>query len=663
VRPGRDAVREALALLAGLSPAAQLAAALRRLEGGGGPLASLPARGELDPLGPGRGAGDGAAPGDALDGRLLEAIAARALGGRHGAVFTPAPEARLLAAFGLAHAGARRGRLAPPDLLARLLAGAPDAEAAASLDGLAVLDPACGGGALLVAAERLARACGARLRLHGLDLSPLAARATAARLGFLGAWARVRRADATSARWPRADLVLGNPPFLRHEAIPPALKRRAAAESGLPLQADLSAHLAALALRRAPVVALVLPRAILTARSAQPFLAEAASRGGFALRLRSRAAGSFAASIDTLLVVWVAGGPEEPAAEASVPLDRLRDRELLALSATHGSRRAALRGRIAATAPGLAARRGRASPGRQEAPSAPRPGRRAPGLAEAVRLDAVCDVRFGLKTGCNAFFHLLPADPGRFRSDLLGEVALAASDVVPLLFSLREARAPELLAPSRVLFRPAGEPSPAALRYLARGEAAGVHLRPTCASRSPWWRIAPGRAPAPLLYPAKVGARAFAVLNEAGLHEDKKWHALFPRGVPAWQLALALSASPVRLAIDEGARQLTGAQAIADVDCRVLAAAPVPRPEALGALADPLAELRAALARDEVTTDLAAMLARPAQRELDLVVGRALGLTSREVERARAALRDRVAARLEHAAAVRARGGATGRAG
>jgi hypothetical protein len=56
-----------------------------------------------------------------------------------------------------------------------------------------------------------------------------------------------------------------------------------------------------------------------------------------------------------------------------------------------------------------------------------------------------------------------------------------------------------------------------------------------------------------------------------------------------------------------------------------------------------------------VTTDLAAMLARPAQRSLDLLVGRALGLTAREVEASRAALLDRVEARLAHGAATRRR--------
>jgi hypothetical protein len=610
-----------MAALEGLPPDAQLEAAVARLRGlPGGPLAALPVGAEDRP------------DETRLDGALLDALCARALAGARGAVFTPAAEARLLAAHGLAAAAARLGGPAAPDALAALFAGVRRADLARALEGLAVLDPACGAGALLVQAALLARAQGAALALHGRDVAPLAARAAAARLALLGAPADVTPGDALSAPWPRADLVLANPPFLRHEAIPAAEKAAAARVSGLSRQADLSAHLAALALRRAPVAALVWPRALDVSRSAEPLLADARARGGFVLRLRSRAAGSFAASVDTLLAVWAEGAADAGEAEAAVPLGALDPAELVALA------------------------RGGSGPRLRRLP------RRAPPRAGAVRLGDVCEVRFGTKSGCNAFFHLRPAGAGRFVSRLAGEVALGEGDVVPLLASLREARAPALASPARVLFRPLGRgaaaepraaPSAAARRYVARGEAAGVHARATCAARAPWWLLQPGRGPAPVLYPAKVSARAFAFLNRAGLWEDKKWHALFPRALEPWQLAALLCATPLRLAVDEGARQLTGAQAIADVDCRVLAAAPFPAPGAIAGAARALHAAFAALAEDPVSTDVRAMLARPAQRELDLVAGALLGLSAAEVEAGRAALAERIAGRLAHAAGTR----------
>ncbi len=607
----KSARERALAAIAHLAPEAQLHEAVCRLGGASkGPLGGIPAGSERDPS-TGR-----------IDGALLEAICVRALAGARGAVFTPLSEARFLAAFGLAHAASRRGGPPPPEGVARLLSGDACPPLARALDGAVVLDPACGAGALLAAADALARGVGARLALRGIDVAPLAVQAARARLGLLGARAAVRRADALAASWPAADLVLANPPFLRHESLPRAEKALAAGASGLSRQADLSAHLAQLAIRRAPVAALVWPRALDVSRSAEPLLADARARGGFVLRLRSRAAGTFAASVDTLLVVWAEGASDSVAGEASVALGDLEDDE------------------IAALARGVAAPRLRLAPPARASPRG------------AIPLRDACDVRFGTKTGCNAFFHLRPLGGGRYASAASGEVRLSDGDVVPLLASLKEARAPEWADATKVLFRPQ-RPGPAALRYVAAGEAAGVHDRPTCSGRTPWWRLAPGRGPAPVLYPAKIGARAFAFLNEPGLWEDKKWHVLFPRGVPPWQVALVLSATPVRLAVDEGARQLTGAQAIADVDCRVLAAAPFPTPAALAGSSRALAELRAALARDPVTTDLRAMLARPAQRELDDVVGRALGLGHAEVERTRRALVERVEARLAHAATIR----------
>lgn len=563
-----------------------------------------------------------------IQGERLEDECARVLGGARGAVFTPSPEARLLAVFGLAHAAVRRGGPSLPDSLAALLLGRPSKTLARALDGLAVLDPACGAGALLVAAHVLASGVGARLRLFGIEIAPLATEAASKRSALLGANLKVVTGDALRLPWPAADLVLANPPFLRHEAIPKDEKRLAVLASGLPAQADLSAHFASLALGHTSTAALVWPRALFVSRSARSLIALAQERGDFVLRLRSRVAGSFAASVDTLLVVWARDASGASAAEASVPLRELRDSELVALARGVSSARV----RIARPKEAL--------------------------YRSSVPLSSLCDVRFGMKSGCNGFFHLTPRGTGRYYSRLLdAEVSLPPMAVAPLLSSLREALAPAVPKQKGVLFRPGRKTSsPAVLRYVREGEKRGVHLRPTCAQRDPWWLMAPNREPAPLLYPAKVGARAFAFVNTLGLFEDKKWHALFPKEeIPVWTLALALCATPVRLAIDEHARQLTGSQAIADVDTGVLARAPVPSASSLHALAIELAPLKSTLLEEPISTQLEAMLLRPAQHALDLAVGRVIGMSAREVDRSRLELLARVRTRLAHAASIRDR--------
>jgi hypothetical protein len=294
----------------------------------------------------------------------------------------------------------------------------------------------------------------------------------------------------------------------------------------------------------------------------------------------------------------------------------------------------------------------------------PRRGSASPAPSRAVRVGDVAEVRFGVKSGCNAFFHLRPLGGGRYESALGGVARLGDGDVVPILRTLKEASAPEVAGAPFVLFRPGSDAGgrrgggvPAlgagARSLVAAGEALGIHRRPTCASRTPWWLLAPGRGPAPVLYPAKVGARAFAFHNAAGLFEDKKWHALFPRELEPWVVAVLLSSTPVRLAVDRSARQLTGAQAIADIDCAVLADAPFPPPGALAPLARALRGLHEALARDPVSTDLAAMLDRPAQRELDLLAGFAMGLSAAAVLRQRRELLERVRERIARAGHVR----------
>ena len=108
-----DVLPRAAARLDGLRPTAALDVAARFLAArgavDGSPLAGLPVADERSPR-----AG-------ALDGRLLDLLLSRALGGRRGAVFTGRAEARILAAFALARAAARRGGPDPSRGVAALL--------------------------------------------------------------------------------------------------------------------------------------------------------------------------------------------------------------------------------------------------------------------------------------------------------------------------------------------------------------------------------------------------------------------------------------------------------------------------------------------------------------------------------------------------------------
>lgn len=182
----------------------------------------------------------------------------------------------------------------PPDLARRLVDLALDGVPA----GATVLDPACGGGAFLVAAARRR----SDLRLLGVDLDPLAVATTRAALRSAGAADRasVEVGDGLE-RLGEADLgevavVLGNPPFLSplgsgRGGTPAASERRSAL--GAPYL-DVAALFLLAAAEVAPRVLLLQPESLLSSRDARPV------REAIAHRLEG---------------LWVAG---EPVFEAAV---------------------------------------------------------------------------------------------------------------------------------------------------------------------------------------------------------------------------------------------------------------------------------------------------------------------------------------------------------
>jgi predicted RNA methylase len=157
-----------------------------------------------------------------------------------------------------------------------------------------VLDPACGTGNLLVAAaERMLARGGSpaviAARLKGVEIEPEAARIARTRLGkLLGGGAGVRRALVRGIRvadtvrvpaaWLRCDVVVANPPFLgqlrRGTVVDRASATRWRARLGDAVRgyADPAAAfllLAARSLRAGGRAAVILPRPMLAAASAQ----------------------------------------------------------------------------------------------------------------------------------------------------------------------------------------------------------------------------------------------------------------------------------------------------------------------------------------------------------------------------------------------------------
>jgi SAM-dependent methyltransferase len=252
--------------------------------------------------------------------------------------------------------------------------------------------------------------------------------------------------------------------------------------------------------------------------------------------------------------------------------------------------------------------RGEEQRARSEGQRANGKGQRVTGL---LALADVASVRRGITTGANDFFYLsrtaaLREDnvttagrrPSQARlatngltvvRDSAGRLQEIEAELLsPVVFSLKEIPGIllERVESQRMLFNCSLTPSDLAgtraLEYIESGERAGYHRRPTCSSREPWYSVARGMKPAPLIFPSKVGERWLVALNRARVFEDKKLYGVFPaRRVSALSLAALLNSTWARYYAELTCRQMTGAQAIADIDVAVAEQILLPDPRTL----------------------------------------------------------------------------------
>jgi hypothetical protein len=136
--------------------------------------------------------------------------------------------------------------------------------------------------------------------------------------------------------------------------------------------------------------------------------------------------------------------------------------------------------------------------------------------------------------------------------------------------------------------------------------------------------------PAPLIFPSKVGERWVVAINRARVFEDKKLYGIFPRSrVSALVLAALLNSTWARYYAEITCRQMTGAQAIADIDVSVAEAVVLPDPRQLSeSMKRRLESALKAIALRPVGS-VFKEVKRADRRRLDALVLAAIGFSSR----------------------------------
>ena len=512
-----------------------------------------------------------------------------------------------------------------------------------------VLEPSCGEAAfLLAAAERLAQLGQAEAGgLRAVELHEPSARAARALLQARGFDARVDVGDFFAAHpEPTFDAVIGNPPYVRYQDFSgdDRIRARAAALAGGVRLSALASSWAAftvhatLFLNPAGRLALVLPAELLSTNYAgevRSFLMRRFAR----VRLVLFTERVFPGVLEEVVLLLAEGeGPTD-----HCELHQVRGAEELA-----GKTRAVSSWRP--TDP-----EGKWTPALLE-PEALAVYGGLMGHPDFLTLHNWGETTLGAVTGNNGYFALTDSQ--------LADLGLDADDVVSLsppgsrhLRALTFRRADWESLRSRDgrtwLFRPAGEPSPAAWQYIADGEREGVQRAYKCRVREPWWRTPIG--PPPDLFVTYMNADTPRLAtNNAGVHHLNSVHGLYLRpnlkGMLAELLPIASLNSMTLVGAETVGRAYGGG--MLKLEPREADLLPMPAPHLVERTATRLSALRGvileALSRGE--------LGEAVRRVDEVLLLDGLGLSRSQLQtlaHAHAALAARRVARGRPSAAVR----------
>jgi hypothetical protein len=265
-------------------------------------------------------------------------------------------------------------------------------------------------------------------------------------------------------------------------------------------------------------------------------------------------------------------------------------------------------------------------------------------------LSEIAEVRFGIKTGANAFFYL--------NDEAIERWGIEEEYLKPVLKSPRECKhilvQPEDLSLKALMVHKDKEDLAGTnvLRYIEFGESEGYHLRSTCASRPRWYDLGP-REPGNLLWPMIHYQRHLAPLNLHSFQIDHNLFEILPRskGVRTKTLCALLNSTfsnlirefVGRTTLGQGALKTEGIdiEKMAVLDPRQLSEEQI---DALENALDALAERRVEAIFEEVK--------REDRRRLDNVVFNVLGLSEGDREAVYEAVVDLVRARIQRAESV-----------
>jgi len=502
-----------------------------------------------------------------------------------------------------------RGAFFTPDLIAKFITDWAVRDAADR-----VLEPSCGDAEFLVhAVERLAGLpstdgmLAVAPQVDGVEIHDGSARQARARVVAAGGVPEITVSDFFLVE-PTGDYaaVIGNPPYIRYQDFAGEARvrsRAAALRAGVPLSGLASSWAAftvhsALFLRKGGRMGLVLPAELLSVNYAavvRKFLFDRFRRVDLVLfteRVFPEA--------ETDVVLLLADGFDEG------PTDHAR--------VVQAQNAAAL------TSLAVSQKWTPIDPSDKWTPSLLSPEVLAAYSSlltsgDFVGLESWGDTTLGMVTGNNRYFALSTErvkELGLAPSDLISLSPPGSAHLRGLTFGTRAHNEMSRRGSPVWLFRPSGEPSAAAIAYIAAGEIASVDQAYKCRVRKPWWRV-PLVKPADLLLTYMNADTPRLTTNDAKAHHLNSVHGVYllteHRALGRKYLPLASLSSMTLLGAETVGRSYGGG--ILKLEPREADVLPVPSPDVVKACGDKLAALRpqvGSLLRSARLTDAAKLV-------------------------------------------------------
>lgn len=264
------------------------------------------------------------------------------------------------------------------------------------------------------------------------------------------------------------------------------------------------------------------------------------------------------------------------------------------------------------------------------------------GKGKLVRLGDIAEVRFGIKTGANEFFYL--------DQKKIDEWGIEEEFLKPVIKSPRECKGfvidPKDLKYKIFMCHKTKEQlkGTVALKYIKWGETQGFHKRPSCAGRKNWWDLGKRRYP-PIISPSSI-SEIYRTFRNDGIYIDKRLYEIYPKDNIDCVL-LATSTILCTLFLELGSRTGLG-EGLIDLTVYELADCPV-------IVLDNNTLVKSVLedASNRMLLPIDEEITNPNRKDIDNIAFDAIGLTSQERNAVYDAVTELVRVRLNKSKSVR----------